>query len=896
MSDVVTYNKSFSGADIIASIDITNNNNIRKSFILGMLSTLTYSIHQDKKPVRCLNNINAKDYVYGPRTIAGSLIFTVLDKHIIKELFDMYNNYLMDELPPFDITISYANEYGAQARMAIYGIRIINEGQTMSVNDIYCENTYQYVAQDIEYMNSGQNSLSKYKNTNRKILFNSNNKEYIPISKKIALTNMSTNNTSNKNENNISVTLAVNTTKAIDQKSLGNAKFILNPAQKTGIITITNVSNNETLNINVGDYPYQSIYIPLACNTYNAIYKDISRGIISNNVDFSIEYIDTSVIKNTQAPLILKRTDNSLTVKILNKNHNTLNYSINNSNDIPYTSQHIDSNIYKINNLNSNTEYKIYSSNNSDKSDIVVINTLDNKNDLFNILIDIIKNNSTVLSYDINKYLNIINECEEIFYSNDYILSISDSLNIKEKELIKNLDIETNENTKEDIKTNINICNELMNIVLDISNNENYYLNKNSESFSDITQIIAKDCLKNIFSIDKNITTVGIYNIDNNISLLDEKNTNEQDEIKLNLNNGKYTLSSIDKYNNTLPLSEIYIMSDDEKKDYYNNVLPQIEQFNLDKEYKKQDIIGDQNFINSSDENKNRILIEQAKEPDFTLLNSPNILEVDEDKIVFDNNNRNFLNDTDIYYIVLTDINNISSNKIFYKKSFSKSTENIIFDSEHYGIKNNIIYCTWIEDKDNNQISKSITVKINDYLNNVDIHKIINNNDMKKELDLLSDKTNYDNQINIIKSSFFIDDTINKVDVYDYILEYIMKLTINNDIKMQYIYYMLQLRYKYIDNNFCNIPIKIKNNNIILPNLNKKYNCLLYMLSNNDIPILSKSIIIENEYIINMDDIDSTFIYIVLLDTNLQNVSGFSIINISTKDRLDYKINIQEVI
>ena len=66
----------------------------------------------------------------------------------------------MDELPPFDITISFANEYGTQARLAIYGVRIINEGQTMSINDVYTENTYQFVATDIEYMNGSNTVVS----------------------------------------------------------------------------------------------------------------------------------------------------------------------------------------------------------------------------------------------------------------------------------------------------------------------------------------------------------------------------------------------------------------------------------------------------------------------------------------------------------------------------------------------------------------------------------------------------------------------------------------------------------------------------------------------------------------------------------------------------------------
>jgi hypothetical protein len=121
---------------------------------------LTYSIHQDKRPVRAIGNMNAKDYVFGQRTIAGTLIFAVFNKHWAYEIMDEYRtagehgsaHFLVDELPPFQITISAANEYGFAARLALYGIRVVNEGQVMSTNDVYTENTYQFVATDLDYL------------------------------------------------------------------------------------------------------------------------------------------------------------------------------------------------------------------------------------------------------------------------------------------------------------------------------------------------------------------------------------------------------------------------------------------------------------------------------------------------------------------------------------------------------------------------------------------------------------------------------------------------------------------------------------------------------------------------------------------------------------------------
>lgn len=153
-------NSTYSMADMVCTVDITTFDGKRTITALGSLQTLSYSIHNQKTPVRNLGNINAKDWVHGPRTIAGSLVFAVFNKHWMQDIyasiytdFEMKNpKFIMDELPPFNITISFANEYGYDSRLAIYGVRIVNEGQVMSSNDIYIENTYQYVALDIDYM------------------------------------------------------------------------------------------------------------------------------------------------------------------------------------------------------------------------------------------------------------------------------------------------------------------------------------------------------------------------------------------------------------------------------------------------------------------------------------------------------------------------------------------------------------------------------------------------------------------------------------------------------------------------------------------------------------------------------------------------------------------------
>src|SRR3990167_8296788 len=130
--------------------------------VLAELQTLSVSTHREKYPVRALGSVYPKGYVRANRTIAGSMIFTVFDKNVLEEFlsahpsdFDAHNpitSAVLDQVPPFDITIVFANELGQVSRMTIYGVEFVNEGQTMSIEDILLENVVQYVARDIDPM------------------------------------------------------------------------------------------------------------------------------------------------------------------------------------------------------------------------------------------------------------------------------------------------------------------------------------------------------------------------------------------------------------------------------------------------------------------------------------------------------------------------------------------------------------------------------------------------------------------------------------------------------------------------------------------------------------------------------------------------------------------------
>lgn len=156
-------NNSYSGCDITPSITVGG-----KTWVIGNLSALSYSVHRDKVPVRTLGRSYVKSYVSGGVTIAGTLIFTVFDTHVLDDIRTYMvteveaaggqSSPLTQQLPPFDVTIFFRNEYGHASYMRIYGIEITDESQTHSINDIYTENQMQYVARDIDLMTSDRSS------------------------------------------------------------------------------------------------------------------------------------------------------------------------------------------------------------------------------------------------------------------------------------------------------------------------------------------------------------------------------------------------------------------------------------------------------------------------------------------------------------------------------------------------------------------------------------------------------------------------------------------------------------------------------------------------------------------------------------------------------------------
>ncbi len=157
---------SFSGSDIVATIVMprpsTNDDGGQGPYgqrqsiaVTGEMQTITVSSARSVSPVRTLGTVAPPAFTRGGRTIAGTMIFSNLLRDAFIDHYQQgrdsgetdFDGFFVDQIPRFDVVLSAANEYGAVANAVLKGVTISNFGTTMSVDDMYMESTYTYVAE-----------------------------------------------------------------------------------------------------------------------------------------------------------------------------------------------------------------------------------------------------------------------------------------------------------------------------------------------------------------------------------------------------------------------------------------------------------------------------------------------------------------------------------------------------------------------------------------------------------------------------------------------------------------------------------------------------------------------------------------------------------------------------
>lgn len=179
-----TYN-SFSGIDML----VTFGGNL-----VGEVQGLSYTIQREKAPVYTMGSADPRSFSRGKRGIAGSVIFMVFDRSALLDVFrdvkyaawvtepsvaegsldvpqldvpdglagtaggvgSAFNTVVLDkvlasvlyhdQILPFEIVVTGANEYGNNMFMKIHGVEILNCGSGMSVDDITTDESCTFIA------------------------------------------------------------------------------------------------------------------------------------------------------------------------------------------------------------------------------------------------------------------------------------------------------------------------------------------------------------------------------------------------------------------------------------------------------------------------------------------------------------------------------------------------------------------------------------------------------------------------------------------------------------------------------------------------------------------------------------------------------------------------------
>lgn len=131
------------------------------------LTGLSWSRHKDKNSDRSTYQDSPKQFTPGAKTYAGTMIFALFDEDPIRAISPLeyfhgnspiappsgltsFQELESTELPSFDLTVIFLNEYGAASAMNIWGITFTDDGGSVTTRQLENEVSYQYKAVAID--------------------------------------------------------------------------------------------------------------------------------------------------------------------------------------------------------------------------------------------------------------------------------------------------------------------------------------------------------------------------------------------------------------------------------------------------------------------------------------------------------------------------------------------------------------------------------------------------------------------------------------------------------------------------------------------------------------------------------------------------------------------------
>lgn len=870
------YN-SFSGCDVVVSAQMApiNDGDSMMTHVLGSLQTISYSTHQDKAPVRSIGNINAKDYVQGQRTIAGTMVFAMFHEHWMTPLLEELKNFVSntdiwsDELPALNLTISMANEYGYKSNMAIYGVKFIDDGGVMSISDLYTENTLQYVATGIQPLrSSGQYEhsynikvspfkISDYKPFERAWSWpglQSYSKEWTREPYDIEFDNSVTSPLRYPFVPDIYVNEPITNT----DDSVVNVYIPRDENEDNSIVNLY-LSNLDD------DKKYDSIYNPynniwtleVPQGDYKLEIEDIYGNIIDDFDTVHVKHNDKNKIQSS-CPVIIDVSDTNVRALSNDFEHDHIGVvkMISGSLDNNFVDEETDEvNIYEIathtsigqtnskeiliENLEPNTKYNLYTFNSetNDKSYSITFQTFSKQDESNDILIDYVKNNADLLVTDLDK-LNL--KDTEFEYNNliDSLLCLKDS---PEK-------------------------TELLLYAIKLQNELNRSFNETGNNKGVINS--SDGPLVNIFSIEDGVKSLVVYERRNNKNYYVTKTAPKSSFQYNGKINTRYFIQPILEDNKKGIHSDFVCFSEEQKLllSPYNKVneLSKISFINYDSRYDKYN-----NELRTAIKAANNLTLYKnlLPAPWARIYNDTLVVDVDYSEFVAD----------EYYLCIATPQDALDYTPI--RKISMKNKKTAALNRYNTGITKDNYYLIWMQDKNFNNISFPFIVS--SYKADTDMEEFyyMQCSDRIKEIkSLLPTDSVYKTYLDNLMLNILAQDELKYKDIDYYVMQSLLNLY--SDQMSQYVIDDVMINIVNAYSSECNMKVKMTydNSSVYYSSVNPNY-YISYINIKDDEIIKGTAI---NRYDRNIGSEGYTLIFVSNKINNYR--SGYVLINNITKE------------